>query len=55
MTLTVTHMIGDMENEKATAIARQETQGSDTNTYSSTKLLTQNVSYLQERQGQRME
>ena len=48
VTLTVTHSIGDMEPEEATPVARQEHQWSDRDTNLSTKLLTQNVSCLQE-------
>ena len=53
VTLAEMHSSGDIESAKATCIARQDTQERDKDTNSPTKLSTQNVSCIQEMQGQR--
>ena len=50
MTLAMTHSIGDMELKEATSCSQAGTQWSGKDTIPPTKLSTQNLPCLQERQ-----
>jgi hypothetical protein len=54
VTLDMTHSIGLMEPEEVTSCGQARIPGSNRDTIQPTKFSTQNLSYLQEMQGQRL-